>query len=109
MPYNQRGPFEQMPIHYMDHGDGGMSVLGIIWVVLLAVLAVAVIVALFRWGFGGGFSRQTTQPAAPEPSATAESPIAILDRRLANGEIEVEDYKQRRAVLTGAAGKPDGT
>lgn len=98
MPYN----------HYMEHGDGGWSAFGIIWVILLAVLVIIAIVALFRWGFGGGFSRNTTTQATPaEPTDVGESPLATLDRRLATGEIDVDDYERRRAVLTGSAAKPD--
>lgn len=101
MPYN----------HYMEHGgDGGFSALGVIWVVLLAVLVIGLIVALLRWGFGGGLGRNTTaQPTPAEPAAPGESPIDILDRRLAAGEIDVEDYERRREVLTGSAGKPGST
>ena len=30
-----------------------------------------------------------------------DDPLAILDRRLANGEISVKEYEQRRRTLTG--------
>lgn len=99
MPYN----------HYMEHGDGGIGVLGVLWIVLLAVLVIGLIVALFRWGSAGGFSRSSSAPAPTAPPERGESPIEILDRRLAAGEIEVADYEQRRAVLTGAPGSPGDT
>jgi putative membrane protein len=35
------------------------------------------------------------------PSGGADDPLAILDRRLAEGEITVKEYEQRRKMLTG--------
>jgi putative membrane protein len=43
---------------------------------------------------GGAFS-------AREPSARKETPLEILDRRFAEGEISEEDYRARREVLAG--------
>lgn len=37
-----------------------------------------------------------------EQSARNNDPIAILDRRLAEGTISPEEYRQRRTALTGA-------
>jgi len=31
----------------------------------------------------------------------AEHPLAILDRRLAQGDLTIEDYQQRKSVLHG--------
>lgn len=66
------------------------------WVLVLAGLFWAVKTYAERPPGGGG--------------ATAESkpPVAILDQRLAEGAITVEEYESRRRVLTGApTGEPE--
>ena len=55
----------------------GAIVLGIVWLIRGAS------------GFGN-----------PGPEETA---LAILDRRFAEGALSLEDYRERRSVLTGAA------
>jgi uncharacterized membrane protein len=37
-----------------------------------------------------------------------ETPTDVLDRRLAHGDISVEDYQARRRVLADDASQPDG-
>ena len=39
---------------------------------------------------------------ASGPASSA--PLAVLDRRLAEGEISPEDYQERRRILTGSGG-----
>ena len=38
----------------------------------------------------------------------AEEPLAILDRRLADGTISVEEYRERRAILGGGPPRDSG-
>lgn len=65
------------------HFIGGMHGLWwIVWVVLIAVLVYAV------WGRPG---RDRGKPR--------ETPLEVLQRRLAQGEIDIEQYEQRKAVL----------
>jgi hypothetical protein len=47
------------------------------------------------WLIGDGPGRRQ-----PDPEETA---LAILDRRFAEGALSLDDYQQRRGVLTGAA------
>jgi putative membrane protein len=72
----------------------GMSVFGWLGMVLVWVLLVVAIVWALRELRSGGDSGA---PAAPEPQA--EDPFAILDRRLASGEIEPEAYDELRDKL----------
>jgi uncharacterized membrane protein len=62
----------------------------------LAVIAFWVILfALIVWAVGRllpGCSGETT-------TANSESAVEILDRRLANGEINMHDWQARRSVL----------
>jgi putative membrane protein len=72
----------------------GMSAFGWLGMVLVWVLLVVAIVwALRELRSGGG--REPTE--APEPPA--EDPFAILDRRLASGEIDPERYDELRDKL----------
>jgi putative membrane protein len=83
------------------HGDVGAG-----WMVLMMVLMV-----LF-WGaivFGvvwliRGVARGGSAPG--EALAGRESPVEILDRRFAEGEITPEDYRARREVLVERPGEP---
>jgi putative membrane protein len=65
-------------------GSGGWVLMALFWVALLAVVARVVP------------SRKTEDR---EPQASAEEPVAILDRRLAHGEIDVETYDQLHSKL----------
>lgn len=38
-----------------------------------------------------------------QPEEQQEDALAVLDRRFAEGAVSVDEYKQRRDVLTGAA------
>jgi uncharacterized membrane protein len=44
----------------------------------------------------GGFEARDQDSRAEAPSASA---VDILDRRLASGELSVEEYEERRAAL----------
>lgn len=69
------------------------------WVVPLAVLGVLV------WLVIEGGRRRETQPAPTPPTiavpAAVPAPRTVLDERYARGEIERDDYLQRRQDLGG--------
>ena len=68
---------------------GGMHGLWwIFWVVLIVVLV------FFGWGRGG------------EGRRPRETPLEVLQRRLANGEVSPEDYEKRKALLDRSDAKP---
>lgn len=72
------------------HHDGGWVVMGL-GMLIFWVLLIAVVVWLVRtWGPGHGHG--------PGPLQT---PLDVLDRRLAEGGISVEEYEERRRILTG--------
>lgn len=85
-----RGP------HFHGGGFGLMPMVG----GLLMLLALAGIAFLVVWmlqkrkALGPNF----LQPPAP-PAPPANDPLAILDERLARGDIDVEDYRARRSAL----------
>lgn len=71
----------------MGYGDFGMMAgFGWLWMVLVW----AVLVALVLWGVGAAFGTRGT----PEPT-----PLEILQRRFAAGEITSAEYEQARRAL----------
>jgi putative membrane protein len=79
----------------MNNWNGAMTwegwfFMSIFWVLLLGVIV---------WAAAQLFPARRT----PGGRETGEEPRAILDRRLATGEIDVETYEQLRRTL-GAAG-----
>ncbi len=67
----------------------GFFVMGLFWVILLGLI-VWLVVRLVPGSPGGA-----TRPAG-------ESPLEILDRRLARGELDLETWKAQRAALIAA-------
>ena len=80
----------------MGSYDGGMGLLGwlamgVFWLILLGVI-VWLVTRLLPAGSGGA------------TSPTGESPLEILDRRLASGEIDLDTWQAQRAALLAARG-----
>ncbi len=78
-------------------GPGMWVVMGLFWVALIALIIWLVVKLL----------PSKAQSAAPPPSAQVagpESPLEILDRRFARGEVDLETYKAQRAALVEARG-----
>src|SRR5215213_9314839 len=82
------------------HGDVGAG-----W--MIAMMAVMVlfwgaiifgVVWLIRDGIGRG-----QRPREEAPLAREETPLAILDRRFAEGALSLDEYRERRDALTSAA------
>jgi putative membrane protein len=78
------------------YGRGGMGPLGwlgmgVFWLILLG-LVIWLVVRLLP-GSGNGATR-----------TPGESSLEILDRRLANGEIDLEPWQAQRAALLSARG-----
>ena len=90
------------PDHYrwMDgHMDSGMGGGG--WLLMIAVLLIglAVLVAISLWVVRMTPSRAVAAP--PHGAAPASRAGAILDERFARGEIDEDEYLQRRHTLLG--------
>jgi putative membrane protein len=80
-------------------GDAG----GVLMVVvMLAVLALIVVGIIF---LVRGLTRhdqvQTGPPQAPAPGPSSKAALQVLEERYARGEIEREDYLQRKQDLLG--------
>jgi putative membrane protein len=83
--------------HHWDGPGPGVLVFPLFWAV-----AIFAFVWLFRGGWGRGFAprRSSWPPREPERESAAE----ILDRRFAQGEIDVEEYRDRRSELDAQSG-----
>jgi putative membrane protein len=85
-------------------GDGTLAafVLLVLFVIVIAALALLITLFIRRSRFahrfagapGAGFATYRT------PSPTSDA-LRILDERFARGEIDADDYKQRRDLLNG--------
>lgn len=68
---------------------------GMWWGMGLGTLILLVLIALLVWAIArGGRAVPAPSSAAPRPDA-----LQVLDERLARGEIEPDDYNQRRRLL----------
>jgi putative membrane protein len=79
------------------HGDFGTG-----WWIVMAVGMIAIwglIIAGVVWVVRELMRGRTM-------SGAVETPAAILDRRFAAGEISAEEYRERKAVLTGEPPQP---
>lgn len=73
-----------------DHMDGGWAfVTG-----MLMLLVLVAVVLLVIWVVRGTASHTGA-------AASGESPMDLLDRRLASGDITPEDYRERAEILRG--------
>lgn len=78
---------------------GGWVFVGLFWIALIAMIVWLVLRLLPSKSTTGSTQATSGQsPAAPGP----ESPFEILDRRLAQGDIDAQTYQAHRAALTAA-------
>jgi putative membrane protein len=84
--------------HMNDVGGGWWLLMSVGMVAFWALLLYGVV-----WLARGTASRG---PQAPQPPAPSESPQQVLERRLAAGEVSVEEYERLRAVLDQEPNKP---
>jgi putative membrane protein len=78
--------------HMMWWGGGwnGM-IFGPLFMILVLALVIALVVLLIRW-LGGPWQRAT-------PQSPGRTPLDILKERFARGEIDKNEYEERRRVL----------
>ncbi|WP_407343432.1 SHOCT domain-containing protein [Pengzhenrongella phosphoraccumulans] len=81
-------------------GAGMWLFMGLFWIALIALIIWLVIRLLPSHAEPG----TTTTSVQPTASAMQESPMDILDRRLAQGEIDLDTYQAHRAALISARG-----
>src|SRR6185312_15898051 len=82
-----------IPIAFWGMHGGGWWILG---AVLMMVCMGAMMWMMMR-GMGGGSSQSPSAPS--ENPGTTQNAFEILERRFAEGEISVEEYRERREIL----------
>lgn len=87
---------------YYDRGDAG--IIGIVFALLWWLIAAGGIAAITYAVLTLARSRRSGSDAVAAPADAGVAPSArlLLDQRLANGEIEVDEYKARVEALGGA-------
>ena len=78
-----------------DFGDGWWIVMMIGMIAFWVIVALAIVWAVRHWS-------STTSTDRHDPDG--DDPLKILDRRLAEGEVSVEEYSRRRDLLAGGPG-----
>ncbi|MCR4266839.1 SHOCT domain-containing protein [Nitratireductor sp. ZSWI3] len=80
--------------HMMGWGGGWFGMIfGPIFMILVLALVIAFAVLLVRW-LGGSW-----HSFAPYPPPSARTPLDLLKERFARGEIDKEDFEERRRIL----------
>jgi putative membrane protein len=81
-------------------GFGAFGLMAVVWFVLsiaFTVLLVALVILGIRW-----LLRSLNSPSPGASSPTAEdAALAVLRERFARGEIDADEYEQRRRTLGG--------
>lgn len=77
--------------HAWGDGWGGMMLFGPLMMIVFLVVAVVLIVLAIRWALGSGH-------ASGPPGRM--SPLDVLKDRFARGEIDKQEYEERRRVLS---------
>jgi putative membrane protein len=80
--------------HMMGWGGGYAMIFGPLFMILLLAVLIAAVVLLTRWA--GGPWPGTFPPHHMPPGRT---PLDILKERFARGEIDKDEFEQRRRVL----------
>lgn len=90
-------------------GDGfGMSAMGVVWMVIMLAVLVLIIVGIVLLARGWGGRREDGQWSSNRQAPFAEgnaggaersTPLQILEQRYARGDIDREEFLQRRADL----------
>jgi uncharacterized membrane protein len=77
--------------------DGGIGVGWLIVMVPMMLLMMGGMMWMMMRGMGGGSSQSPSAPS--ENPGTTQNAFEILERRFAEGEISVEEYRERREIL----------
>ena len=81
---------------YWDHMTGWGWMMMLLWTIVLVVLAVGMIWAILTTSRGSSVQGTGTSSSTPDAPLSARE---LLDQRLARGEIDTEEYQQRRSAL----------
>ncbi len=86
----------------MNGGWGAMTPVGWVLMTILWIAVIAVVVWAVAQFFPGAPGGAAGRAAARQDGVVGESPEALLERRLAAGEVDPETYDQIRERLAAA-------
>lgn len=81
--------------HMMGGGGWYGMIFGPVFMILALAAVIAVVVLLVRW-LGGPWYYGSQPPYSPPPGRT---PLDMLKERFARGEIDKDEFEERRRVL----------
>ncbi len=90
----------------MYYGHDGMGAGGWVLMSLLWLLFLVIIVGLVVWAFRARGERDSGNATVRGTPSPFETPLGILQHRLARGEIDEASYERLRARLTEPAPPP---
>ena len=102
-----RMPLDMMRLYGGGMGSGLWILMGLFWIgLIVAIIWLATRLVPSNGPASGPVAAQQPTSALPPARrfAAYESPVEILDRRFAQGEIDREIYQAHRAVLLAARG-----
>jgi uncharacterized membrane protein len=78
------------------------------WVVMIPMmlLFMGAMMWMMMRGMGGSSSRDSSAPR--DSFVSRDNPIETLERRLAEGEISIEEYRERREALVDGSAERSG-
>ncbi len=82
-------------------GAGAWIVMALLMVAFWAAVAWIIVVLVRRDRPAGGPPGPPPGAPPPVPQGSGTAALAILDERFARGELDEDEYRRRRAVLTG--------
>lgn len=71
-------------------GMGGMLLMWLLWILIIALLV---------WGIFRLVKRSRSDSSGRRDTAERESPLDILKRRYASGDMSTDEYEERRRKL----------
>ncbi len=86
-------PSQDHPYGWHGGGDWGHMMFGPVMMLVFVAVLIVVVVLTVRWLGGAG------RGAAAQP-LSGKTPIDILEERYARGEIDKDEFEERRRVLS---------
>ncbi len=89
-------PSQDHPYGWHGGGDWGHMMFGPLMMLVFVAVVIVLVVLAVRWLGGAGHG------AAADPyPRSGKTPIDILEERFASGEIDQDEFEERRRILSG--------
>ena len=88
-------PSQDHPYGWHGGGDWGHMIFGPLMMLVFVAVIIVVVVLAVRWLGGAGHG--AVAPPHPHPEKT---PLDILEERFARGEIDKDEFEERRRILS---------